>query len=86
MKPPRPPPKPRSPPLTPAIEVTFPELEPPTPVSNVKLVRWQKLVACLDHLSPQRADDLVEIACLFTDATEDEQAVMLRVARAVPRP
>ncbi len=82
MKPPKPPPRP----LTPAIEVTFDPTEPPTPVSNVKLIRWQKLVACLDCLSGPRADDLVEIACLFADATEDERAVMLRVCRAVPRP
>ncbi len=78
----KPPPKP----LTPAIEITFEPSEPPTPISNVKLIRWQKLVACLDALSDKRSDDLTEIACLFADATDDEREVMLRVCRAVPRP
>lgn len=89
----KPPPRPRkplprdtSPPLTPAIEVTFDPFEAPTPTANVKLLRYQKLVACIDHLDPKASDDLVEIACLFTDATEDERATMLRVCRAVPRP
>ncbi len=60
--------------------------EPETPAKNHRLILYQKLVACVDHLSEKRADDLVEIACLFTDATEDEQAAMLRVCRALPRP
>ncbi len=85
MKPPPKPPRPSSAPLS-EVPVDFDLGEPATPAKSVKLIRYQKLVAVIDHLSDKRADDLTEIACLFADCTDDEQDVMLRVVRAVPRP
>lgn len=76
MRPPKPPPPRRSRPA-------FPPDEAPTAETPVKLVRYRKIVATIDHLSDKGADDLTEIACLFADATEAEQAIMLRVCRAV---
>jgi len=86
-KPPKPPPRPplRSGPYS-EIPVDFDVNEPPTPLKSVKLVRYQKLVHVVDHLSDKRADDLVEISCIFADCTDDEREVILRVVRAVPRP
>lgn len=81
----RAPPKP--PPNAPLSElpVAFPlgEEDPSTPARNARLVLYQRLVACVDALSLPPATDLVEIACLFADATPAERAVMLRVARAI---
>ncbi len=82
------PPKPPRPSSVPPTEVTvdFDPWEQETPNRPVKLVRYQQLVAVVDHLSDKRADDLTEVACIFADATEDERDVILRVVRAVPRP
>lgn len=60
--------------------------DPETAKKNARVILYQKLVACVDALSLQEATDLVEIACIFADVTQDEKAALLRVVRAVPRP
>lgn len=53
---------------------------------NARLVLYQRLVACVDHLDLPAATDLVEIACLFTDLLPHERALMLRLCRSVTPP
>lgn len=68
------------------VHVDFPLDEQATAERNARVILYQKLAACVDHLSLRRATDFVEIGCIYADEDDEGGDRMLRVCRALQRP